>query len=139
MRAKLREIAELSRSNPRSAVLNSVGDYSIFRPLRYRVLVGCYVRPEKTAGGIILADQTLQEDRFQGKVGLLLSVGPLAFSDDEQWNGVKPKLYDWVVYNPSDAWEFFFVDPGSSTKATSCRLMDDVNIKGILEDPSRVW
>ena len=142
MRAKLREIAEKSGSDPRGAILSAVGNVSWFKVARYRILVGTYVRPEKTAGGIILADASLQEDRFQGKVGLVLAMGPLAFSDDNEFQGVKANIGDWVVYDPADTYELFIIDRNSiktSGSSTSCRMMEDVNVKAIIDDPLRIW
>src|SRR6185437_4499433 len=50
------------------------------------VLVAVYTRAgSKTAGGIIIAD-TYREDDFQGKVGLVLSIGPMCC--DEQTDGL---------------------------------------------------
>jgi hypothetical protein len=43
------------------------------------VLLGTYIEPEKTAGGILKTQRMLDESRFQGKVGLLLKIGPSAF------------------------------------------------------------
>ena len=45
-------------------------------PAGYQVLVAIYVRPKVTKSGIHIPDQTLQEDEYQGKVGLVLSWGP---------------------------------------------------------------
>src|SRR5256885_210970 len=112
MRAKLREIAIATQADPRKALLDSVGDVSGFNLFGPRVLVATYVRPERTRGGIILADRTLAEDRFQGKVGLVLGTGPLAFQDDNiaKFGGRKAEPGNWVVYRASDGFEMFFVD-----------------------------
>jgi hypothetical protein len=48
--------------------LGSLDDIQVFNN---EVLVAIYVRPEKTNSGIILPGQTRDEDRHQGKVGLV--------------------------------------------------------------------
>ncbi len=134
-RAKLREIAE--QSDPKQALLDSLGDaINHVHPLRYEAIVATYVRPEKTAGGIYLSDRTLVEDRFQGKVGLLVKFGPLAFSA-EHWGDRAPQLHDWVYFNPNDSQEMFVLDPRGD--GTAVRRMDDIGIRGIVDNPALIW
>jgi hypothetical protein len=140
MRAKLREVAAAALNDPRQALLDSIGDISGIEVFHNLVLVATYIRPEKTAGGIILADVTLKEDRFQGKVGLVLKCGPLAFKDDNiaKFGGVTINPGEWVWYRPGDGHELFAIDKGKS-EGTSCRFFEDTQIKGRLADPSRMW
>jgi co-chaperonin GroES (HSP10) len=137
---KLRDIAVAAGVNPKQAILDSIGDrldgVEVFHNL---VLVGTYVAPEKTPGGIIRPDSALAEDRFQGKIGLVLRIGPGAFKDDKvaQFWGVSLKEYDWIWFRPGDGYEFFSVD--ATGKGTSCRVFEDTQIKGRVADPSVIW
>ena len=133
MRARLREIAEQSGADPKAALLNSLGDYSGLLPVRYQVLVATYIRPEKTKGGIIRVESTLREDRFQGKVGLILAYGELAFTKGFEKG---PDIHDWVIYNPADSFELFF---GDGQTATACRLIEDVAIKAVIDNPITIY
>jgi hypothetical protein len=140
-RPKLREIAEAARHDPKQALLDSLGDLSGVEVFHSLVLVATHVRPSVTAGGIHLPDRTLLEDRFQGKVGLVVKVGPLAFKDDEltraRFGGVTINIHDWVFYRPGDGFEMFAVDPKDG--GTSCRIFDDTQIMGRVADPASVW
>lgn len=138
-RAKLREIAEQSVDDPKEALLASLGDISGIEIFHNLVLVATYIRPEKTAGGIYLADKTLAEDRFQGKVGLVVKKGPLAFKDDAtlKFGGVDVEVGDWVFYRAGDGFEMFSVDKNDG--GTSCRLFVDVQLKGRVTDPALIW
>jgi co-chaperonin GroES (HSP10) len=65
----------------------------------------------KTAGGIIIPDTkggAATEDKYQGKVGLVVKMGPLAFQEDEthKWGNVIPKVGDWVLINVNEAFSF---------------------------------
>ena len=84
VRAKLREIAEAAQSDPKRALLDSIGSdwLDSIEIFHNQVLVATYIEPEKTRGGIIRPDRTLAENRFQGKAALVLKMGPLAFVDD---------------------------------------------------------
>lgn len=140
MRAKLREIAQAAQHDPKMALIDAVGDISGIRMCGPRVLVATYMQPEKTLGGIIRPDRTLAEDRFQGKVGLVLATGPLAFVDDNvaKFGGLKAKPGDWVTYRASDGFEMFRVD-ADGRAGTPCRVLEDQNIIAIIDDPALLW
>ena len=70
----------------RQEILKAVGDISNFNVFHNQVLIAIYIRPEMTAGGIIITNKTRDEDKWQGKVGLVLKKGPSAFVDESnQW------------------------------------------------------
>lgn len=102
-----------------------------------RVLVATYVRPERTAGGIILADRTLDEDKWQGKAGLIIANGPLAFQFEEGEHafvgGRPPQPGDWVFYRGSDAWDLALA-PG-----VHCRCIFDEHVIGKFADPRVIY
>ena len=138
-RAKLREIAQAAQTDPKQALLDSVGDLSGFELFGPRVLVATYIQPEETRGGIILPDRTLAEDRFQGKIGLVVAKGPLAFVDDEyaKFGGKNVEIGDWVSYRASDGMEMFVVDENGG--GTPCRILQDQNIICKVSDPSAIY
>ncbi|MBB3411216.1 co-chaperonin GroES (HSP10) [Rhizobium sp. BK316] len=115
-------------------ILASVGDLSQIEVMHNQILVGIWMRPEKTAGGIFLTDNTINEDKWQGKVGLVLKKGPLAFEDDpnNDFRGQTVNEGDWVIYRTSDG---FSID----VNATHCRLLEDVHIKGRVSEPSVIY
>jgi co-chaperonin GroES (HSP10) len=110
-----------------------VDDYHLFHN---KVLVAVYERPTntKSAGGIIIPDKNLEEDKFQGKVGLVLKVGPGAFVDDEhnKFFGMSVSPGDWVVFRPSDTW-------AAKIKGKLCRHLEDSNIVARIPSPDFVY
>lgn len=138
--ATLRQIAEESGSDPRGALLRAVGDFSGISVAAKHVLVAQYIRPEKTKGGIIRTDRSLGEDRFQGKVGLVLAVGPLAFEDDavNKFGGFKVGPGDWAVFRPSDGLEMYHV-ADNGRDGTPIRWFVDTSIVGATDDPERIY
>lgn len=133
--AKIREIAE-SSSDPKKAILMGLGREMAkeVKVLHAQVLVATYIQPSKTKGGILLADQTLQEDRFQGTIGLVIGLGPLAFKDDNiaRFGGVAPALLDWVMFRPADGMEMFI-------NSVPCRIFEDRDIKMLVQNPMLFW
>jgi len=64
----------------------------------YRLVVKPYVRPQKTTGGIILADTSRDEDQFHSLICQVISVGPLAYTDSKFCGGYSwCDVGDWVV------------------------------------------
>lgn len=106
-----------------------------FQPLNDQILVATYMRPQKTAGGILLADRAHDEDRFQGRAGLLLKCGPDAFEVDSRgfkWVGDKPKPGDWVVFHYSDAREILL-------NQVSCRTLRASAVQAVVADPRSIF
>lgn len=120
--------------DPQDAILKEIGDISQVEVFNNQLLVAVYIRPQKTKSGIYLTDKTTDEDRFQSKVGLVLKMGPMAFDDNTgQWfNGVQVNVGDWIVFRPSDGWSI-------TVNNVLCRMIDDMNIKGRVDHPDRVW
>jgi co-chaperonin GroES (HSP10) len=129
-----RAINTVTASNdPRKAIQTIVGDLSGFELIGDRVLVGIFMRPEKTKGGIIRPDMNKEEDVWQGKVGLVLKSGPDAFKNPETG-----ELYE-QAFNPGD-WCVFFVGDGRAmqVKDMPCRIVKDTSLIAKIEDPMSV-
>jgi len=121
--------------DPRATILQEIGDLSSIQLFNNEVLVAVYLRPQKTKSGIFLTDQSLGEDRFQSKVGLLLAAGPNAFEPNDQgW--FKDETFtvnqDWLVFRPSDGWSI-------TVHGVLCRIMKDGQIKGRVQNPDEVF
>lgn len=128
------KIVQLSQAtDPKAAIKKAVGDLSGLEVMFNQVLVATYFRPEKTSGGIIRPTSNVEEDRFQGKVGLVIKVGPTAFKDDEiDYAGQTVEVGDWVAYRVGDGWEM-------TLNGTPCRLISDLNIRLKVSDPELIF
>lgn len=120
-------------ADPKSAIIEAVGDLSNYDLFFNQILIGIYVRSNVTRGGIIRPQDNVKEDEYQGKVGLVLKVGPTAFkSEDEDFMGQSVEPGDWVVYRASDGWQLTIRD-------TACRILTDRNIRLRIKDPSDIF
>jgi co-chaperonin GroES (HSP10) len=124
-------------ANPRLAIMGLVKDHiDKFRIPGDRVLVGIYVRPEKTRGGIIRPDMNKEEDIWQGKVGLVLKLGTNAFKDTDDYSFPeedKAKPGEWCAFKIGDTWTVKIGD-------CPCRMVRDIDIQMLgLEDPTIVF
>ena len=120
--------------DPANEIRKRIGDISKIEVLHNQILVGVYIRPEKTKGGILLTPQTRDEDRYQGKAGLGLKKGPLAFVDDDnnKFHGQNVDVGDWVFYRVSDGFPLVL-------NGTLCRLLEEVHVKGKIPSPDVVF
>lgn len=117
--------------DPRLEIEKDVAEYiKGFEPMGALVVVGVYERPDKTKSGLYIAAKTKEEDKYQGKVGLVLAMGPLAFQEDasHRWAGKLPQVGDWVVYRIGDT-------TGFELGERRCRFVEDVDIKAIVAQP----
>lgn len=141
MRANLRAIAQAANRDPKQALLDSAGPMTEYEVFHNLVLVATYIPSEKI-GSIIVPDKTMAENRFQGKIGLVLKVGPTAFHDDAQvkFGGINIEPGDWVMYRPSDGTELFIKDRmGLANDGLPCRLFADTLILGRVSDPALIY
>jgi co-chaperonin GroES (HSP10) len=99
-----------------------------------QILVAVYIRPNVTEGGIHLPDQTIDEDKWQGKVGMVLKKGPIAFLDDPRnsFHGQNVEPGEWVMFRVSEA-------PAISVNGVHCRLLEDIHVRGVISSPSFIW
>jgi len=120
--------------DPKKTLLKKIGDISGIEIFNNQILCAVYVRPEKTKGGIVLPDQHRAEDKIQGKVGLVLKKGPMAFVDDSSnwFVDADIDVNDWIVFRPSDGWSI-------TVHGVLCRILDDINVRGRIQHPDQVW
>ncbi len=125
---KMRRIAEAD-TDPKKAILAELGKHNT-EVFHSKVLVAQYVRPAKTAGGIIMPDRVIEEDRYQGNIFLVIGMGPGAFKDDNiaKFHGAKLKVGDWVMCVASDGIPMFINE-------VPCRLYEDARILMKVENP----
>jgi co-chaperonin GroES (HSP10) len=121
-------------TDPKKALFDAVGDLSGYDIFHNQILVATYVRPEITAGGIIRPGQNVDEDEYQGKVGLVVKVGPTAFldTDDQDFCGQSLAPGDWVVYRTGDGWQLTIRD-------TACRILTDRTIRMRIQSPGDIF
>jgi co-chaperonin GroES (HSP10) len=54
---------------------------------------------DKTKGGVILAEDTLERQQVASQVGLVLAMGPQCYKDKERYpEGPWCKVNDWVMF-----------------------------------------
>ena len=129
-------IRTLHIEDPRTVIWEAIGaDLGLVEPMNQQVLVALYIRPAtRTASGLEIAEEAVDEDRYQGKVGMVLKKGPRAFKDDGpvKFYGQDVEPGDWVVYRASDGLKGMIGNH-------EIRLIPDVYIKAKIGHPDAVF
>lgn len=120
--------------DPREDLRKRLGNLKDIEIFNNQVLVAVYIRPEKTKGGIVLPDKHRDEDKNQGKVGLVVKQGPMAFVDENKQWFVDTEIDDgdWIVFRPSDGWAV-------TINGVLCRVLDDMTVRGRVQHPDQIW
>ena len=72
---------------------------NIPRPTGWRLLVLPFKMKEKTKGGVILAEDTLERQQVASQVGLVMAMGPDCYADKDRYpDGPWCKEKDWIMF-----------------------------------------
>lgn len=126
------------KTDPRNDIYTKVGALDDCDVFHNQILVAVYERPNQIAvkggGTLYLADKTRDEDQYQGKVGLVLKTGPLAFvgRDVDEFAGQKVERGEWIAFRVSDGWSLLI-------NGQLCRMIHDVDCKLRIPAPDYVY
>jgi hypothetical protein len=138
---------EVPTYDAKQEILKKLDDVAGFKIAKNELLLAIYQRPEFTPGGIIQVPQTLKEDIYQGKVGLVVKIGEhCRFDRVDPYTGIPcgipVSLHDWVVVRPSDTWPLDInVRPDILDRRdfVACRLVKDDQIRAVIANPAMIW
>jgi co-chaperonin GroES (HSP10) len=101
-------------------------------PSGWRLLVMPFKLKEKSKGGIILTDKTVEESQWSTNVGLVMKMGDLCFKDDGKFpTGPWCKEKDWILFGRY-AGARIKIDGGE------LRLLNDDEVMAVVKDPEYV-
>ena len=101
-------------------------------PSGWRLLVLPFTPREKTKGGILIAQESLDKLRVATNCGYVLKMGPLAYADREKFStGPWCKKGDWVVFAR-------YAGSRLPIEGGEVRLLNDDEVLGTIKDPESV-
>ena len=102
------------------------------KPTGWRMLVLPFKMKEKTKGGVILAEDTLERQQVASQVGLVMAMGPQCYKDKERYpEGPWCKEKDWVMF-ARYAGSRIKIDGGEM------RLLNDDEILATIDSPEDI-
>ena len=101
-------------------------------PSGWRLLVLPFTPKEKTKGGILIAQESLEKLRIATNCGYVLKVGPLAYYDKEKFpTGPWCKQGDWVIFAR-------YAGSRLPIEGGEVRLLNDDEVLGTINNPESV-
>ena len=101
-------------------------------PSGWRLLVLPFTPREKTKGGILIAQESLDKLRVATNCGYVLKMGPLAYADREKFTtGPWCKKGDWVIFAR-------YAGSRLPIEGGEVRLLNDDEVLGTIKDPESV-
>ncbi len=101
-------------------------------PTGWRLLVLPFKMKEKTKGGIVLAETTLEKQQVASQCGLVLAMGPDCYRDKERYpDGPWCKKGDWVMF-ARYAGSRIKIDGGE------IRLLNDDEVLATIDSPEDI-
>jgi len=103
------------------------------KPTGWRMIVLPFKMKEKTKGGLVLAETTIERQQVASQVGLVLAMGPQCYKDKERYpEGPWCKEKDWIMF-ARYAGSRIKIDGGE------VRLLNDDEILATIENPEDIF
>ena len=101
-------------------------------PSGWRLLVLPFTPKEKTKGGILIEQESLEKLRIATNCGYVLKIGPLAYVDKEKYpTGAWWKKGDWVIFAR-------YAGSRLPIEGGEVRLLNDDEVLGTIDNPESV-
>ena len=101
-------------------------------PSGWRLLVLPFTPREKTKGGILIAQESLEKLRIATNCGYVLKMGPLAYHDHDKFpTGPWCKKGDWVIFAR-------YAGSRLPIEGGEVRILNDDEVLGTIKDPESV-
>lgn len=122
---------ELEKKKIDETNVDSISD-QLPEPSGYRLLVLPFTPKDKTKGGILIAQETLDKLRIAVNCGYVIKMGPLAYKDKEKF-GEQPwcKKGDWVIFAR-------YAGSRLPIEGGEVRILNDDEVLGTIKDPEAV-
>jgi len=99
------------------------------QPSGWRLLVLPFTPKEKTKGGIIIAQESLDKARIATNCGYVVKMGPMAYGDKEKFpTGAWCKQGDWVIFAR-------YAGSRLPIEGGEVRILNDDEVLGTVADP----
>ena len=100
-------------------------------PVGYRLLVLPFTPKEKTKGGILFSQESLDKARIATTCGYVLKMGNLAYQDKEKFGEPWCKKGDWVIFAR-------YAGSRLPIEGGEVRILNDDEVLGTVSDPESI-
>ena len=101
-------------------------------PSGWRLLVLPFTPREKTKGGILIAQESLEKLRIATNCGYVLKIGPLAYHDHDKFpTGPWCKTGDWIIFAR-------YAGSRLPIEGGEVRILNDDEVLGVIKNPESI-
>ena len=102
------------------------------KPTGWRIIVLPFKMNDKTKGGVLMTESTLERQQIGSQCGLVLAMGPQCYKDKERYpDGPWCKVNDWVVFAR-------YAGSRINFEGGEIRLLNDDEILATVKDPKDI-
>jgi co-chaperonin GroES (HSP10) len=101
-------------------------------PVGYKLLIALPTIEDTYESGLVKAENTKHAEQVLSMIGLVLDMGPQAYSDPDRYpNGPWCEVGDYVLFRANTGTRFRF-------DGSEYRLMNDDSIEAVVSDPQGI-
>jgi chaperonin GroES len=102
------------------------------QPTGWRIIVLPFKMGDKTKGGVLMTESTLERQQIGSQCGLVLAMGPQCYKDTERYpTGPWCKVNDWVVFAR-------YAGSRIQIEGGEIRLLNDDEILATVQNPEDI-
>ena len=125
-----KDLVGLKRSEEQKEITNEKA--KLPQPTGWRLIVLPFKMDEKTKGGIIVNETTLEKQQVASQCGNVLAMGPQCYSDKERYpEGPWCKVGDWVIFAR-------YAGSRIQIEGGEIRLLNEDEILATIENPEDI-
>ena len=125
-----KDLVGLKRSEEQKEITNEKA--KLPQPTGWRLIVLPFKMDEKTKGGIIVNETTLEKQQVASQCGNVLAMGPQCYSDKERYSeGPWCKVGDWVIFAR-------YAGSRIQIEGGEIRLLNEDEILATIENPEDI-
>ena len=125
-----KDLVGLKRSEEQKEITNEKA--KLPQPTGWRLIVLPFKMDEKTKGGIIMNETTLEKQQVASQCGNVLAMGPQCYKDKERYpEGPWCKVGDWVIFAR-------YAGSRIQIEGGEIRLLNEDEILATIENPEDI-
>ena len=124
---KYQDVKEKEPLNP-----DNIQKSQLPTPSGWRLLVLPFTPREKTKGGILIAQESLEKLRIATNCGYVIKMGPLAYHDHDKFpTGPWCKTGDWIIFAR-------YAGSRLPIEGGEVRILNDDEVLGVIKNPESI-
>ena len=125
-----KELVGLKKSEEQKEVTNEKA--KLPQPTGWRMLVLPFKMNEKTKGGVLLQQETIERQQVGSQCGNVLAMGPDCYGDKERFSeGPWCKVGDWIIFAR-------YAGSRIEIEGGEVRLLNDDEVLATVQDPTDI-